>query len=123
MSSPLARAMPGSLGVTSKFEEGFSRCAELCDWGSRPAQEPDDAGEIARAMALSDIEAVERGRLRAERRGGVRAAGCILRELEVLQHHRGGEAGLVVAIGRRGRHRTRHRAIAGHRPTLTGAFR
>src|SRR3972149_9091327 len=66
---------------------------------SFPAQEADDAGEVLRRLAVSDVESIERGCLRAERSGEAGRACRILRKGEVLEHHRGGEARLVSAIG------------------------
>ena len=52
------------------------------------------------------------------RRGRAGGGRRFLRELEVLQHQRGGEARLVVVVGGRGRHQARHRAVARQRPAL-----
>ena len=37
----------------------------------------------------------------------------VRRERQILQHQRGGEPGLVVAVSRGGRHRAGHRAVGG----------
>ena len=72
------------------------------------------------AGAAIDIELVEIGRGRAERRRGAGGAGRLLRQAQILQHVGRGEAGRIAAVRRRRRHRARHRAIAGHRPALAG---
>ena len=85
---------------------------------SGAAHETDDAREVARPFPALDELRVDFGGVGAERRLGAGRLRRVLRELEILEHHRGRKSRLVVAVGRRSRHRPRHRAIARHRPAL-----
>src|SRR4029450_5089195 len=87
------------------------------------AQIADDPGEIDATVAAVDEPLVDGRRAGAERRGGARRARGGLRQLQILEHHRGGEARLVVAVRGRGRHQAGHRAVARHRPALPGRLR
>src|SRR5215471_8446674 len=87
------------------------------------AQETDDAGEIDASPAAVDKLLVDRGGSGAERRGGARFARGGLRQVQVLQHHGGGKSGLVIAVGGRGRYRSRHWAVVRYRPALPRRLR
>src|SRR3546814_13747839 len=63
-------------------------------------QHLEDAGEIGSRLARGDEAFIERRGLGAERRRDSRIGRGLLRQAQVLQHHGGGEARPVVAVGR-----------------------
>src|SRR5579859_626277 len=79
--------------------------------------------EVLGAAAGGREQLVDRRRLGAERRHRARGLGRLLGQLQVLQHHVGGEARRVAAVRRRGRHRAGRRAIGRQRPALARGFR
>ena len=81
----------------------------------------DDGGEILRGTASLAEAAVDFFGMAAERRRRTRFRRRLLRQRQVLEHQGGGEAGLVVVVGRRFRPDTRHRAIGRERPALAGS--
>src|SRR5438045_7002198 len=75
------------------------------------ADELKDSGKISSRLPLPYIKPEERRGLRTKRRCGARCIRGFLRQREVLGHHRGGKARLIIAVCRRGRNRPRRRAI------------
>ena len=85
----------------------------------QPADVLDNPGKIHPATAGGVERFVDLLRVLAERGGRAGSLGGILRQREVFHHQRRGKAGLVIIIGRRRRHRARHRTIGGQRPALS----
>src|SRR6516162_11246889 len=89
----------------------------------RVANEIDDAGKIARAVARRRVLVVNFRRMSADRGLDLRGLCGFARKLEILQHQGRGESWLVGVIGGASRHRTGHRTIARQRPALARACR
>ena len=83
------------------------------------------AAAKAGVLSLTKTLALELrpGGLGPERRIRASHAACLLGELQILQHHGGGEARGVIAVRRGGGHRAGHGAIGCQRPALAGGFR
>uniref|UniRef100_A0A0N5A4J2 LigA n=1 Tax=Parastrongyloides trichosuri TaxID=131310 RepID=A0A0N5A4J2_PARTI len=83
-----------------------------------PAQHLDHGGEVLAAVAEAVEQGVEGLGLGAQRRRGAGLGRGVLSQLEVFQHHGGGEAAFIIAVRRGGRHRTGPGVVAGHAPAL-----
>src|SRR5215216_7438596 len=112
-----------SLLVIGHSLPGAVRLYQRQDFGSDAAQKADDAGKIAPAVPMRAVKFVNGGGLGTERGRNGAGTGRILCKLEVLEHHGGGEAGLIIPVRRRRRHRAGHRTVARQRPALPGRFR
>src|SRR4051794_34391700 len=75
-----------------------------------------DNRKILPALPFVHHLLVETERLCSQRRRCAGRFGRVLRQSDVLGHQRGGESGGVVAVGRRGGHRSGRRAVVGQGP-------
>src|SRR5437667_12518222 len=90
---------------------------------SRAAQITNDAGKIDASIAAFDEALIDRRGASSKRRrrmGGTRSGLC---EFQILKHHGRGEASLVIAVRRRGRHQAWDGAIARVGPALPSDLR